>query len=466
MVDGYVGEEGSAGGMRPSCVVRPGSSDEVQRIVHWANETRTPLVPVSSGLPQTHGGTAPRVDGAVLLDLTRMKRVLRTDARNRVVWVEAGVTYAELQPELERAGLAAYLPLCPRGSKSVLASVLEREPTTMPAHHWDATDPLLCAEVVFGSGDRMRTGEAAGPGSLEEQWEIGKAHMTTYGHSQMDENKLLSGAQGTMGVVTWASLKCRQATQFSRTLLVPSQSLEPLLRLSREAARVRLPDHCFLVNALNLAALLAREPKEIAALRDRLPPWILVASFEGYGELPEQKVAWQEADFREMAVRAGCEPVEALFGARGDELGAILSGPSAEPHWKAAYKGGCRDVFFLTTLDKTPGFIEAVSALSGSRQVPWTDVGVYLQPVVQGTSCHCEFDLYFDPAKDAENEQVRRLAEDCAETLSRKGAFFSRPYGPWAKLAYGHRGDATDLLRKVKSVFDPNQILNPGQLCF
>jgi FAD/FMN-containing dehydrogenase len=46
------------------------------------------------------------------------------------------------------------------------------------------------------------------------------------------------------------------------------------------------------------------------------------------------------------------------------------------------------------------------------------------------------------------------------------GAFFSRPYGPWADLAYGRFTEGVAALRKLKSIFDPNNILNPGKLCF
>ena len=141
--------------VRPRCVVKPGSRDEVQELVKWANESATPLVPISSGPPHFRGDTVPSVGGAVVVDLSRMKEIIRVDPKNRVAMVEPGVTFAELQPQLAKAGLSAYLPLCPRSSKSVIGSMLEREPITMPAHHWDCTDPMLCAEIIFGTGDKM-----------------------------------------------------------------------------------------------------------------------------------------------------------------------------------------------------------------------------------------------------------------------------------------------------------------------
>jgi FAD/FMN-containing dehydrogenase len=57
--------------------------------------------------------------------------------------------------------------------------------------------------------------------------------------------------------------------------------------------------------------------------------------------------------------------------------------------------------------------------------------------------------------------------EEGSEVLAAKGAFFSRPYGSWARLAYV-REDAQVVIgqRKLKNIFDPNGILNPGKLCF
>ena len=46
------------------------------------------------------------------------------------------------------------------------------------------------------------------------------------------------------------------------------------------------------------------------------------------------------------------------------------------------------------------------------------------------------------------------------------GAFFSRPYGDWAAMAYGQATTTTILHRKVKNIFDPGNVLNPGKLCF
>ena len=70
--------------VRPVCVVKPENSDEIQKIVNLANKTLTPLVPVSSGPPHFRGDTIPGIGGAVIVDMSRMKKIMRVDAEHRV----------------------------------------------------------------------------------------------------------------------------------------------------------------------------------------------------------------------------------------------------------------------------------------------------------------------------------------------------------------------------------------------
>jgi FAD/FMN-containing dehydrogenase len=451
--------------LEPRCVVRPANTDEVQKIVKWANETSTPLVPVSSGPPHGRGDTVPGVDGAVMVDVSRMKRIIRIDPRNRVAMVEPGVTFGELQSELAAHGLCAYSPLGPRSTKSVIGSMLEREPVTRPSFHWDSTDPLLCAEVVFGTGDRFRTGEASGPETIEEQWKIGRVQMNPFGHSHVDFQRLISGAQGTIGIVTWATLKCSPLPVSRKALFVPSSDVGPLVDLIYRMVRFRFGGSLFILNSVNLACLLASQTGEIAGMAAGLPPWTLVVTFEGYGVLPEDKVAWEERDFRSMAKTCGVEPGTIVSEAQTQGLLHTLSRPS-EPYWKARFTGGFQDLFFLTTLDKTPLFAASVYDLAESRDFPTDQVGVYIQPIVQGTSCHCEFSFYFDPAGPHAREGAREMAREGSEQISGMGGFFSRPYPLWKETAYRHSPATVTMQRKIKGIFDPKAILNPGKLCF
>jgi FAD/FMN-containing dehydrogenase len=463
----YAGDRSFVPPVTPACAVRPKNMAEVQATVQWANRTSTPLVPLSSGPPHFHGGTVPSTEGAVIVDLSGMKRIIRVDGGNRVAMVEPGVTFAELQPVLGRERLRLNMPLLPRTSKSVIGSALEREPVIMPKYHWDIADPLLCTEVIFGSGDLFRTGSAAGPGTLEEQWAVGMAQEVASGPSQADWYRVIQGAQGTMGIVTWATVRCERLPRLEEAFLVGSPALDGISELAHWLIRLRLVNECLVLNNTNLAAILTgARSHDYETLRDSLPPWVLLFCIAGYEYFPEERVAYQTDEMLAVARRAGVAAVKVINRVSATELLSVLRTPSAEPYWKLRGNRSCADLFFLTTRDKLSELIGVMSDLAVKHGYPLPDMGVYIQPIVQGTSCHCEFNLFFNPGRETEADTVRKLLTEAVPALMERGAFFSRPYGPWADEAYRRDAGTTAALRKLKGIFDPNGIMNPGKLCF
>ena len=144
-LDEYARDISFVNAIRPVCVAKPKKPDDIQKIVNLAKETVTPLVPVSSGPPHFRGDTVPGIGGAVVVDLSGMKKIVLVDRARRVAMVEPGVTFGELIPKVEKEGLRLNLPLLPRKTKSVVGSILEREPVIMPKYQWDMSDPLACA---------------------------------------------------------------------------------------------------------------------------------------------------------------------------------------------------------------------------------------------------------------------------------------------------------------------------------
>jgi len=467
---------------KPLLVVKPKHAEAVQGIVKWANQTRTPLVPVSSGLPHFRGDSVPSSEGAVIVDLSGMNRIIMMDRRNRVAIVEPGVTFSKLQPELAKEGMRLSMPLLPRTSKSVLGSVLEREPIMNPRYSWSLSEPLRCLETVMGNGDIFRTGELAGASistsaredakliPLEEVLEKGRKIQATalyqYGPGQFNYHKLLSAAQGTMGIVTWASLRCEVLPKVQKFFLVPSDGLDSLISFAYKLLRIRFHDEFLLLNSSNLASILGEGTEQIRGLRKELPPWVLIFGLAGRDIMPAEKVEFIEKDIGDIAQQFGLRLESAIPGARAEQVQEAVLNPSKEPYWKLSYKGGCQDIFFLTTLNRTPEFITTMYSLAEAFKYPPSDIGVYIQPTHMGTSCHVEFSLPFDPGDETEVTRIQGLFTKASEELSKQGAFFSRPYGIWADMAYSRNAEHTSLSRKLKKLFDPNNVLNPGKLCF
>jgi FAD/FMN-containing dehydrogenase len=466
-LDAYSSDISFVNTTRPACVVKPANEGDVQKLVKLANDTATPLVPVSSGSPHFRGDTVPSIGGAVIVDLSGMKKIINVDRARRVAMVEPGVTFGELIPEVEKEGLRLNMPLLPRKSKSIVGSILEREPVIMPKYQWDISDPLACAGLYFGTGDEFRTGQAAGPGTIEEQWAVGGVQKAPYGPGTASYHRLIQGAQGTMGIVTWASMRCEILPSLEEPFVVGSSNLDTLLELTYWLIRLRMVNECFMLNHTNLAAIFTKKwPKDYQTLKDALPPWTLFYTVAGYEYFPEERVSSYIKDITETTQRLGVEAVKAVGDVSANEILKAVQQPSEEPYWKLRYKGACQDIFFLTIYDKLEDQIGAMNDLAEKAGYAASNLGVYIQPVVQGTSYHCEFNLFFDTENPRELNRVKELSNLATKDLMAKGAFFSRPYGDSAGMILNKDAATVAVLHKFKKIFDPNNVLNPGKVCF
>jgi FAD/FMN-containing dehydrogenase len=466
ILDNFSHDISFAKSIRPRAVVKPGTIEEVRAIVKWANRSAMPLVPVSSGPPHFHGDTVPGVPGAVIVDLTGLKRIIRIDRRNRVAMIEAGVTYGELQPELAREDLRLNTPLMPRANKSVVASLLEREPVMVPRLQWASLDPLRCTSIVWGDGQTLTTGDAGNWTSMERAWERKQAAVSATGPGQMDYYRLVSGAQGSMGIVTWASVRCDVLPRLHRLFFIPARKLDDLVDFTYRILRSRYADELLILNSTGLAFALGGGSDRIEGLIQQLPPWVVLVGIAGRSLLPEERVAYQEKDISDIAQEFGLQFLPAIPGAGSVDVMKAVLNPSPEPYWRLAYKGGFQDILFLTTLNRTPEFVKTMHAVAGAGGYPVPDIGVYIQPLQQGVNCHCEFILPFSRDDPKETAGIQQLYTGASEEMLRNGAFFSRPYGIWADMAYNRDAQSKTVLRKLKGIFDPNNVMNPGKLCF
>jgi FAD/FMN-containing dehydrogenase len=438
---------------------RPRDAGQLEEVIREAGKTRTPLVPRSSGPRHRSGGSQPHLPEACLVDMSEMRGIVRVDRRNRAALVEAGVTFGPLVDELSKAGLRANMPLCPRASKSAVASALEREPIIMPRYQWDLVDPLMSLEIVFGTGDLFRAGSGAGPGTLEEQWASGQSQKSPMGPSQFDPVRLIQGAQGTLGVVTWASLRVEQKPSEERLVFVGSKDLADLVRLVYHLMHRRLGEECFILNASALASLAKTEPGDIDSFKRSSPAWVLVLGFAGFELRPRERIDYQLSDAGELMKALGLEPRDSLDGLTSNAMQSMIRKPSGEPYWKDRRLGASREIFFLTTMDRAEGCVEVMRDAARKYGYPEDQIGVYLQPLLGGRAAHLEFLLPHSPG-----EEIDALFDDASLVLLDTGAYFSRPYGAWADLVWGKDPEMHSAVERIKRIFDPLGIMNPGQM--
>lgn len=451
--------------MKPRLVVKVKSADQVQAIVKLANETGTPLVPVSSTGTGQRGDTVPSVPEAVIIDLSGMKRIISVNRQQRVAVVEPGVTYGELQSALEKEGLEFSMPLAPKEGKSVVASLLDLEPRLNSLHQWNFIDPLRCTEVVWGDGNRMYTGEAGGgPLDLGKQQSTERWQVSGTGPMMLDFYRLLSGSQGSMGIVTWASLKCEVASPMHKMYFVPAERAEELVDFVYRVLRLRLSNEMLLVNRATLATLIANNAADIPRRTADLPAWVALVGISGQNLLPEMRAQAQALDIADLAQQFGLKFLPALPGVSGDQVYAKVTSASGPVVWKKKSKGSCAELFFTTTLDRVPEFIAAMNDLVSEAGYPLGDLGIYINPQNMGTSYHCEFMLPYDAAIASESAKVKKLFTKASEVFAGMGGYYLRPHGIWSRLQLNKDAQSAMILQRLKAIFDPNNIMNTGKL--
>jgi FAD/FMN-containing dehydrogenase len=447
----------------PGSIIRPANAEEVKEVIRLANDNEANLTVASSAGDHYRGGTAASCDN-VLLDLSQLKDIGWINRRNRVFMIEPGVTYGELLEALAPHGMTVSMPLAPRGNKSVVAAVMDREPSTWPNRQWDASDPVASTEFIFGNGELFRTGAAGGPGTLEQQRAVGGAQKSSAGPSQTDFHRIIQGAQGTMGVVTWITMRAELVPSIQNPLLVGADSMEKLIPFVYEVQRAQLGEHSFIVNRSCAAMLMsALNGQPFTKIHDSLPPYMCLQNIAGFERMPKERVEYQSNDIRGIAEQSGLTLAPDLGAISAEGLLKASANPCENGDWRRALRGHCLSIFFLTTLDRIPNFCRIFSDSAKTHSLDEECIGCYVQPVVQNHACYMEFMIPFAGGDQDEFSRLRAFERETVRALADAGAFFSRPYGRSQEIVFEQNPLNHETLKKLKGIFDPNRIFNRGK---
>jgi glycolate oxidase len=194
----------------PAAVVFPASTDEVAAILRSADEHRIPVTPRGSGTGLS-GGAVPAA-GGIVMSFERMNRILEIDEDNHVAVVQPGVTLAQLDAELAKRGLV--YPVFPGEYSASLGGNVATNAGGMRAVKYGVTrHQVLGVEAVLASGEVIRSG--------------GKYVKSSTGY---DLTQLVLGSDGTLAVVTEATLRLYPRPEHYATVMAPFRALDEVTR--------------------------------------------------------------------------------------------------------------------------------------------------------------------------------------------------------------------------------------------
>jgi FAD/FMN-containing dehydrogenase len=441
----------------PAAVVYPKGTAQVEGVMKLAYKARVPVTPRSSGAG-FHGAGIP-ASGGLVVDMSRNNAIQKIDVRNRVVRIEPGVRWNQLQHALAGHEMRAINPLLPHKEKSVVSGNLERNPHVIFKYEYNEPDATM--ELVLPDGRLFRTGSAATPGAPDKTQ---AALINTYGPGSMDFQRLFHGAQGTMGIICWLNLRTEYLSEMQRVFFMPFEKVDALIEPLYRMGRRMIGNECFALDRNAMAWAMAKDfSRDSEPPVDAVPAWTMMSVIAGAPRNPGGKVAYQVDALKEHMGALGVKPSAELPGiddAPETWLSRIRGAWEGEVYWKHLAKGSSRDLFFITTPDRVPEFVSMIEELLKSHGLPADEHGIYIQPIEYSRVVHLEFIFPVDPADDP--EPLKRFFIQAGEKALKMGAFFSQPYGFLAKMVFEQASKYLPVLRRFHRLFDPREIMNPG----
>jgi alkyldihydroxyacetonephosphate synthase len=416
---------------RPDAVVRPGTTDEVSRLLHWASENGIPVTPRGAGSGVT--GAALAVRGGICLDVLAMNAMLALDETNLLVTAQAGMMGHILEQTLNQQGFT--LNHSPQSlERSSVGGWVATRATGQFSSRWGGIEDLVAAfTVVLPTGEIVRT------------------RLVPRAATGPDLRHVFMGSEGTLGVVTEVTLKMFPVAEHSVLEALTFPVLESGLLVMRRIMQA------------GLRPFLARfydENEARYAMRDQaFNGCVMFLGFEGLRAVAE---AEHQAALALCAAEGGQplgpSPVEKWMERRFD-FSAIESA--------LARPGGIAETIEVAHL--WTGILDTYRRLKVAL-APLTreQLGHFSHVYPQGTSLYM---IVFDQAADdaAAEERLLAIWDAAMRTCLETGAAISHHHGiGLARRQFLRQELASSavVLERIKAALDPADIMNPGKLIF
>lgn len=425
--------DASFGTYIPGLVLQPTSTEEIVGIVKLANEYRIPIYPRGSGTSLS-GGPLP-VYGGIVLDFSQWNQTLIIQPEDTIAIVSPGVITGEIDKEAKKYGLM-YPPDPSSSNISTIGGNLAENAGGPRGLKYGVTkDYVLGLEVVTPQGEIMRTG--------------GRTIKNVTGY---DLTKLIVGSEGTLGIITEAILRLIPRPPAIQTLMAIFDDIVDAGRAISSILTSRiLPSKMEIMDQASIIAVEEYKPIGLPTDVDA----IILIELDGHPQAIKEEI---------FQVKNICS----IVGARDviiaeDEV-------SAEELWKA------RKLVSPAIARKKPTKISEDATIPRSkipemfRRLKEIKTKYQIDLVVFGHAGDGNLhpNIVANIQDKEEMRRVEKAVEEIFTTAIELGGTLSGEHGigtmkaPFMEMEIGEVG--IDMMKRIKKVWDPNDILNPGKI--
>ncbi|NUN50526.1 MAG: FAD-binding oxidoreductase [Candidatus Brocadiae bacterium] len=438
-------------GTRPDVIVHPGTVEQVQAVVRFAAAGKIPVTPVVAS--SNVGGLALCSRGGILLNLSRMNRILETREEDMYMVVEPGVQWGQVKEHLERnhPTLRYGYPLAPPDT-GVVANALLDGLLNLSLRFDTNAKWLNGVEAVLPSGEIVRTGAAAW---TRAQW--------CTGSPMPDLTGLFINFHGTTGIVTKASLRLQVAKRIRTRFFLMGWDTDAAFALVKALVREEICDDLGVLS-WPVAKMLFGEARPV--WRDPAEPLVMVYADVSSNRQKEMdlrlEILNEHVDASKARGAAWQGPLDVRDLIRIEPRFRTLSDFPARLDFLLDHPGG--GLSWVGTFGPCSRWEEGARASMAVMERRGFPPIMVARPMAGGHFGVLRLIETFDRTRPEEDAAVLALNRELVDLLLPMG-FVPYKTPPWVFESHASELDAgfRSLLRTVRTAIDPAGILNPGK---
>jgi D-lactate dehydrogenase (cytochrome) len=416
----------------PQGVAFPERAEDVVELVRWAAERGMPLVARGAGTGLS-GGAVPS-QGGLILSFSRMKEVVEFDKKGRSVVVQPGIVHVILDEFVKSKGL--YYPPDPASGRSATlgGNIAENAGGPHCFKYGVTTNYVTGLKLVLADGQVMQTGGRA------------------YDYPEYDFTGLLVGSEGTLAIVTEASLRLMRNPQGVKTLMASFDSVEA----AGEAVSAMI------AQGLVPATMEMMDRNMIGIIEDYIQ-----------AGLPTEAAAMLivEADGYPASLEPQSEEIIDILGRQAaHDLRVANSAAEREQIWygrKSAFGAISRISPAYYVADGTVPRSKLAGALAAVNEI-CARYDLRVGYVFHAGDGNLHPLLMFDPRDEEMVDRVHQAGQEIMELCVDQDGSISGEHGVGVSkrgfMPLMYSTDEMLAMREIKEIFDPNQLLNPGKI--